>query len=176
MKIMKKGWILMVVFLIGCANNGNVGLGTQNDTEVTESQEVSDDLYGKSLNDIRFGDWEDGDWLDNDYIREVRRYLDDYNRGVIVNEKMEPYRELVKGKFVIAYSEPFLLGGLFLNIIFPDDADKIFDTWVYSDVNEDTGAITGYRCYGLQLAGEDSGFTKEMILEIIQEHPELKMW
>lgn len=173
---MKKGWLLLVACLIGCANNGNVGLETQNDTEETDSQEVSDELYGKSLNDIRFGDWEDGDWLDNDYIREVRRYLDDYNRGVIVDEKMEPYRELVKGKFVIAYSEPFLLGGLFLNIIFLDAPEKIFDTWVYSDVNEDTGAITGYHCYGLQLAGEDSGFTKEMILEIIQEHPEIKLW
>ena len=174
---MKKNVLLLVLAacLVGCAN-GNVNLETENDTEVTDSQEVSDELYGKSLNDIRFSEWEYGDWLDNDYIREVRRYLDGYNSGVIEDEKMEPYRELVKGKFVIGSSEPFLLGGLFLKITFLDAPDKIFDTWVYSDVNEYTGAITGYRCYGLHLVDEDSGFTKEMIFEIMQEHPELKMW
>ena len=174
---MRKKVLLMVLAasLVGCAN-GNVNLETQNNTEVTDSQEVSDELYGKSLNDIRFSDWEDGEWLDNDYIREVRRYLDDFNRGVIEDEKMEPYRDLVKGKFVIGSSEPFLLGGLFLKITFLDAPDKIFDTWVYSDVNEDTGAITGYHCYGLHLAEENTEFTKEMILEIMQEHPELKLW
>ena len=173
---MKKGWLLLVACLIGCANNGNMDLEAQNDTEASDSQEMSDEFYGKSLNDIRFGDWEDGDWLDNDYIREVRRYLDDYNRGVIEDEKMEPYRELLKSKFVIGSSEPFLLGGLFLNITFLDAPDKIFNTWVYSDVNEDTGAITGYHCYGLHLAEENTEFTKEIILEIMQEHPEIKLW
>ncbi len=174
---MKKKVLLVVLAacLVGCAN-GNVNLETENDTEVTDSQEVSDEFYGKSLNDIRFGDWEDGDWLDNDYIREVRRYLDDFIQGEIEDEKLEPYRDLVKRKFVIGSSEPFLLGGLFIKITFLDAPDKIFDTWVYSDVNEDTGAITGYRCYGLHLSEEDTEFTKEMILEIMQEHPELKLW
>lgn len=39
---------------------------------------------GKTLNDIRFKDWDRSDWLDNEYIRTLRKYLDDYNKGISV--------------------------------------------------------------------------------------------
>ena len=56
---------------------------------------------GKSLNDIRFNGWEDSDWLDNEYIRTLRKYLDDYNKGIVSNPDLDPYKELIKGQFVI---------------------------------------------------------------------------
>ena len=46
---------------------------------------------GKSLNDIRFDGWEDSNWLDNEYIRTLRKYLDDYNDGIVSNPALDPY-------------------------------------------------------------------------------------
>ena len=37
---------------------------------------------GKTLNDIRFKDWDRSDWLDNEYIRTLRKYLDDYSHSI----------------------------------------------------------------------------------------------
>lgn len=48
---------------------------------------------GKTLNDIRFKDWDRSDWLDNEYIRTLRKYLDDYNKGVVSNTNLDPYKE-----------------------------------------------------------------------------------
>lgn len=56
---------------------------------------------GKSLNDIRFDGWERNDWLDNEYIRTLRKYLDDYNKGIVSNPNLDPYKEQIKGQFVI---------------------------------------------------------------------------
>lgn len=47
---------------------------------------------GKTLNDIRFKDWDRSDWLDNEYIRTLRKYLDDYNKGVVSNTNLDPYK------------------------------------------------------------------------------------
>lgn len=56
---------------------------------------------GKSLNDIRFDGWEDSNWLDNEYIRTLRKYLDDYNDGIVSNPALDPYKEHIKGQFII---------------------------------------------------------------------------
>ena len=53
----------------------------------------------KTLNDIRFDGWERSDWLDNEYIRTLRKYLNDYNNGIVSNPALDPYREQIKSQF-----------------------------------------------------------------------------
>ena len=64
----------------------------------------------RTLNDIRFNGWERNDWLDNEYIRTLRKYLDDYYAGKVGNSDLDPYKEQIKGKFVIYSIEPCLSG------------------------------------------------------------------
>ena len=130
----------------------------------------------KGLNDIRFAHFEDKDWLDNDYIRCLRKYLDDYLSGKIEDDGLEPYKEIIQGKFVLGDTEPFLLGGLFIRFIFLDSPNNMFSAWVYSDVDEDREVVTGYSVRAIKLEDDNSGFTKNRILELVKEHPELKLW
>lgn len=131
---------------------------------------------GKSLNDIRFADFKDEDWLDNDYIRCLRMYIDDYKNGKVEDSTLDKYKDKIQGQFVIGSAEPYLLGGLFIQFIFVDSPSDIFSVWVYSEVDEDTERVTGYSTRGITFEDENSGFTKERILELVKEHPELKLW
>jgi len=161
--------LLGMVTIQGCTNKGN-------GNPSKEQEETVDDEVGLSRNDIRFGNWEDEDWLDNEYIRTLRSYLDDFNRGEVEDKKLEPYRDYVKGKFVVADASPYIGGGLFLQITFLDAPDKLFSSVVYSSVNEESKQVTGYNCWGVSLEAEDTGITKEDILEIVKDHPEIKLW
>ena len=73
-------------------------------------------------------------------------------------------------------TEPFLLGGLFIRFIFLDSPNNMFSAWVYSDVDEDREVVTGYSVRAIKLEDNNSGFTKSQILELVKEHPELKLW
>lgn len=55
----------------------------------------------RTLNDIRFDGWGRNDWLDNKYIRTLRKYLNNYNAGKVSNSDLDPYKEQIKGKFVV---------------------------------------------------------------------------
>ena len=132
---------------------------------------------GGGLNDIRFANFKTNkDWLDNEYIRTLRRYLDDYTAGKVENEELEPYKEGLKSKFVIYNTEPFIMGGLFIRVIFLDMPDKVFAGWVYSLVDEAKQTVTGYEFRALHLETEESGLTKEEILQGVKETPDLKLW
>ena len=52
----------------------------------------------------------------------------------------------------------------------------MFSAWVYSDVDEDREVVTGYSVRAIKLEDDNSGFTKGQILELVKEHPELKLW
>ena len=130
----------------------------------------------KALNDIRFANFEDKDWLDNDYIRCLRQYIDDYNSGKIEDESIDPYKDKLKGQFVIGWSEPALLGGLMLQIIFVDSPADMFTAWIYSGVDEVTETVLDYEVRFIILNEEKTGYTKEQILDIVKEHPEFKLW
>ena len=65
----------------------------------------------KTLNEIRFNGCERSEWLDNEYIRTLRKYLDDYNDGIVANPALDPYREQIKSQFVVCNIRPCLLGG-----------------------------------------------------------------
>ncbi|MBR5171616.1 MAG: hypothetical protein IKW85_13800 [Muribaculaceae bacterium] len=180
------GVILFVAIACGInINGGNLRQSAAASIEAAVDSIETEDLYYdyeeedsafESLNDIRFADFEDNDWLDNSYIWAVRQYLDDFNSGKIEDESLEPYRAVTRGKFVIASTEPALLGGMFIMFTFIDLPGDIFSTWVYSDVDVDTRQVTNYTVKGILHEDFKSGMTKEEILKIVEEHPELKLF
>lgn len=131
---------------------------------------------GKSLNDIRFDGWERSDWLDNEYIRTLRIYLDDYNKGVVSNPDLDPYKEQIKGKFVIYDITPYLLGGAFIRITFLDMPDRVFCSWIYSEVDEDKETVESYEFRFISIEEETTDMTKDDILQAIKEMDGLKLW
>lgn len=148
----------------------------QNNIEVLQDS-ISNVVNGKSLNDIRFGNWTHNDWYDNDYFRALRKYIDACYNGEIKNDDLEPYKSALKGKFVILEATPFIMGGMFISIVFLDAPNKIFETWVYSDVDENTKTVYNYEARSLRLSEEyEYKMTKEEILTLIEEHPENKLW
>lgn len=176
--------VAVMLLLLGCARTG----GQSSPDEYEDEEEVEleaeedslsddDDLpHGKSLNEIRFQNFEEKDWLDNEYIRTLRQYLDDFLSGNIEDEELEQYRNEVKGQFGVYRAEPFLGGGMFLQIIFIDNPDNIFWAQVYSDVDIEEEKVTGYHVNGIMLGEKDSGITKEEMLQMAAEHPELRLW
>lgn len=157
------------------------------ENEVTEVAEPADDevvaeaedIPVGGLNAIRFDGWTDNDWLDNDYIREIRKFCDAYSRGEINDGKfdsLKPYKTLMKSKFIVIDIQPYIFGGVSAAIVFLDNTKPIFDTWVYSDIDEKKKVVTGYEIRLCELSDNEFNITKERILEIIEEHPENKLW
>ena len=137
---------------------------------------ANEDAEDESLNDIRFANFKDEDWLDNEYIRTLRRYIDDFNNRKIEDEELEPHRNLLKGKFVIGNVEPFMLGGLFIQITFIDHPENVFSAWVYSDVDPEKRTVSNYNVHHIRLEKEKLEFTREQILQEMEIHPEMKLW
>ena len=130
----------------------------------------------KTLNEIRFDGWERSDWLDNEYIRTLRKYLDDYNNGIVSNPALDPYREHIKGQFVVYDINSYLLGGAFIRITFLDMPDRVFSSWVYSNVDENKEIVESYEFRSISIEEETTGMTKEDILQAIKEMEGLKLW
>lgn len=131
---------------------------------------------GKTLNDIRFKDWDRSDWLDNEYIRTLRKYLDDYNKGIVSNTNLDLYKEHIKGQFVIYDINPYLLGGAFIRITFLDMPNRVFGSWIYSEVNEDKEIVESYEFRSISIEEETTDMTKEDILQAIKEMDGIKLW
>lgn len=130
----------------------------------------------KTLNDIRFGGWERNDWLDNEYIRTLRRYLDDYNSGRVSNANLDLYKEQIKGKFVVYDINSYLLGGALIRITFLDMPDRVFSSWIYSNVDEKKETVESYEFRSISIEEEKTDMTKEDILQAIKEMDGLKLW
>lgn len=131
---------------------------------------------GKTLNEIRFNGWERSDWLDNEYIRTLRKYLDNYNNGIVSNPALDPYREQIKGQFVVYDINPYLLGGAFIRITFLDMPNRVFSSWIYSEVNEDKEIVENYEFRSISIEEETTDMTKEDILQAIKEMDGIKLW
>ena len=182
---MKRAWcfILASILLCSCGGKRNVDNDvnelktkvTAHDTVAADTAEENDTTK-KSLNDIRFAGWTEKEWLDNEYIRTLRQYLDDYSQGKIENEELEPYRHLTKGQFVVGQIEPFMLGGVFMYIMFVDDPEKVFTVCVYSEVNSETEEIGKHEVRSIEYQSEVPGMPKELLQQIMKEHPEQKVW
>ena len=130
----------------------------------------------KTLNDIRFDGWERSDWLDNEYIRTLRKYLDDYNSGKVSNANLDPYKEQIKGKFVVYDINSYLLGGALIRITFLDLPDRVFSSWIYSNVDEKKETVESYEFRSINIEEERTDMTKEDILQAIKEMDGLKLW
>lgn len=130
----------------------------------------------KTLNEIRFNGWERRDWLDNEYIRTLRKYLDDYNKGIVSNPALDPYKEQIKGQFVVYDINSYLLGGALIRITFLDMPDRVFSSWIYSNVDEKKEIVEGYEFRSISIEGETIDMTKEDILQAIKEMEGLKLW
>ena len=174
---------MLVALLCSCGGKRNVDNDvyelkievTAHDTVAADTAEANDTTK-KSLNDIRFAGWTKKEWLDNEYIRTLRRYLNDYSQGKIENEELEPYRHLTKGEFVVGQIEPFMLGGVFMYIMFVDDPDKVFTVCVYSEVNSETEEVGKHEVRSITYQTEVPGIPKELLQQMMQEHPEMKVW
>ena len=54
--------------------------------------------------------------------------------------------------------------------------NKVFETRVYSDVDEDTNEVSNYEVRSLRLSEDELDMTKEEILALIKKYPQNKLW
>ena len=147
------------------------------DSIIDTAMQIADTIgTRKTLNEIRFNGWERSDWLDNEYIRTLRKYLDDYNNGIVSNSALDPYREHIKGQFVVYDINSYLLGGALIRITFLDMPDRVFSSWIYSNVDENKEIVESYEFRSIGIEEETTGMTKEDILQAIKEMEGLKLW
>ena len=155
-----KNPILLIIIAISlpvyCVGRNNL----KSDTIISSIIQTTDTITKrKPLNEIRFNGWERSDWLDNEYIRTLRKYLDNYNNGIVSNPALDPYREQIKGQFVVYDINPYLLGG-----------------WIYSNVDEKKEIVESYEFRSISIEEETTDMTKEDILQAIKEMEGLKLW
>lgn len=147
------------------------------DSIIDTAMQIADTISTrKTLNEIRFDGWERSDWLDNEYIRTLRKYLDDYNNGIVSNPALDPYREQIKGQFVVYDINSYLLGGVLIRITFLDMPNRVFSSWIYSNVDEKKEIVESYEFRSISIEEETTDMTKEDILQAIKEMEGLKLW
>lgn len=150
---------------------------TKQDSIIDTAMQVADTIdTRKTLNEIRFDGWERSEWLDNEYIRTLRKYLDDYNKGIVSNPALDPYKEQIKGQFVVYDINSYLLGGALIRITFLDMPDRVFSSWIYSNVDEKKEIVESYEFRSISIEEETTDMTKEDILQAIKEMEGLKLW
>ena len=175
---MNKLYLIIYTLIILSACNQQKSSTVPKDFEDIDTTLQTTDTINtkKTLNDIRFKDWDRSDWLDNEYIRTLRKYLDDYNKGIVSNTNLDPYKEQIKGQFVIYDINPYLLGGAFIRITFLDMPNRVFSSWIYSEVNEDKEIVESYEFRSISIEEETTDMTKEDILQAIKEMDGIKLW
>lgn len=179
--------LLCFLMLFSCANRSVCDDAaplppdsTENETNVVDK--ACDTLLsppnGKSLNDIRFGNWDRDDWHDNDYFRTFRAHLDDWLCGKVgPYEELEQYKQEIAGsKFGVVDMAPFIIGGLLFDVVFVEAPHIVIRVCVYSRVDVENETVTDYEVRSMELVRYDPPFTKEEILTIVKEHPENKLW
>ena len=148
----------------------------ERDSMIDSTLQMTDTIMQRTLNDIRFEGWERSEWLNNEYIHTLRNYLNDYNNGKINNPSLDPYKEQIKGKFVVYDINPYLLGGAFIQITFLDMPNRVFSCWIYSHVDEKKRVVESYEFRSIDIEKEITDMTKEGILQAIEEMNGLKLW
>lgn len=172
-----KTTITSIAILFALSAYGMTHDKAKQDSIIDTATQVTDTIgTRKTLNEIRFDGWERSDWLDNEYIRTLRKYLDDYNNGIVSNPALDPYKEQIKGQFVVYDINPYLLGGALIRITFLDMPDRVFSSWIYSNVDEKKEIIESYKFRSISIEEETTDMTKEDILQAIKEMEGLKLW
>lgn len=170
--------ILLISTTIVTLSNYNKEGNTTEESYIIDNilQETDTINTRKTLNNIRFKNWDRNNWLDNKYIRTLRIYLDDYNNGIVSNPILDPYREQIKGQFVVYDIYPYLLGGALIRITFLNMPNRVFCSWIYSNVNEKKEIVESYEFRSISIEEETTDMTKEDILQAIKEMDGLKLW
>lgn len=175
---MKKSIFISVFMFLAICSAGTSKVDKQDTTTqkvVVDIEEVITDE--SSLNEIRFANWGDEEWSDNEYIKAVRKHIDKLNNGEITDEMIEPFKHYLQGKFVITYMEPSYYGGAMVLFFFIDNPDIIFNAWVYSEVDYVKKVVTNYEVRGgIEINDENSGLSKEEVMETLKANPEIKIW
>lgn len=172
-----KTTITSIAILFALSAYGMTHDKVKQDSIIDTAIQVTDTIgTRKTLNEIRFDGWERSDWLDNEYIRTLRKYLDDYNNGIVSNPTLDPYKEQIKGQFVVYDINPYLLGGALIRITFLDMPDRVFSSWIYSNVDEKKEMVESYEFRSISIEKETIDMTKEDILQAIKEMEGLKLW
>lgn len=172
-----KTTITSIAILFALSAYGMTHDKAKQDSIIDTAIQVTDTIgTRKTLNEIRFDSWERSDWLDNEYIRTLRKYLDDYNNGIVSNPVLDPYREQIEGQFVVYDINPYLLGGALIRITFLDMPDRVFSSWIYSNVDEKKEIVESYEFRSISIEEETTDMTKEDILQAIKEMEGLKLW
>ena len=60
--------------------------------------------------------------------------------------------------------------------MFFKEPEKLFTSWVYSEVDEERQVVLSYEVRDVRVEDEDTGLSQDEILRIMSEHPELKFW
>lgn len=172
-----KTTITSIAILFALSAYGMTHDKAKQDSIIDTAIQVTDTIgTRKTLNEIRFDGWERSEWLDNEYIRTLRKYLDDYNNGIVSNPVLDPYREQIEGQFVVYDINPYLLGGALIRITFLDMPDRVFSSWIYSNVDEKKEIVESYEFRSISIEEETTDMTKEDILQAIKEMEGLKLW
>jgi hypothetical protein len=172
-----KTTITSIAILFALSAYGMTHDKAKQDSIIDTAMQVADTIgTRKTLNEIRFDGWERSEWLDNEYIRTLRKYLDDYNNGIVSNPVLDPYREQIEGQFVVYDINPYLLGGALIRITFLDMPDRVFSSWIYSNVDEKKEIVESYEFRSISIEEETTDMTKEDILQAIKEMEGLKLW
>ena len=172
-----KTTITSIAILFALSAYGMTHDKAKQDSIIDTAMQVADTIgTRKTLNEIRFDGWERSEWLDNEYIRTLRKYLDDYNNGIVSNPVLDPYREQIEGQFVVYDINPYLLGGALIRITFLDMPDRVFSSWIYSNVDEKKEIVENYEFRSISIEEETTDMTKEDILQAIKEMEGLKLW
>ncbi len=173
-------YVLFFLALTGCKSKPyHTEATTRSDSEIEMilgNKEASDDSTSNvpSLNDVRFSHFTEQDWYDNDYFRILRSYIDGVNKGAI--EEDEEIKPLLEGEFVVVDATEYMMGGMLIRFIFLKHPDKLFESWVYSDVDLEKQTVTDYYVRTISLEDEDLQGTKEDLLQFIKENPGMKLW
>ena len=172
-----KTTITSIAILFALSAYGMTHDKAKQDSIIDTAIQVTDTIgTRKTLNEIRFDGWERSDWLDNEYIRTLRKYLDDYNNGIVSNPALDPYKEQIKGQLVVYDINPYLLGGALIRITFLDMPDRVFSSWIYSNVDEKKEMVESYEFRSISIEEETTDMTKEDILQAVKEMEGLKLW
>ena len=173
-------FVLFFLALTGCKSKPyHTEATTRSDSEIEMilgNKEASDDSTSNvpSLNDVRFSKFTEQDWYDNDYFRALRSYIDGVNKGTI--EEDEEIKPLLECEFVVVDAAEYMMGGMLIRFIFLKHPDKLFESWVYSDVDLEKQTVTDYYVRTISLEDEDLQGTKEDLLQYIKENPGMKLW
>lgn len=181
---------ILVLLIAGCGNQRSrqgataqsvdaettINSSAEDVTEKSDTDVLLNSVAFKPWNEIRFGNWTDKDWYDNDYFRFLRKFIDACYNDEDQCEVFEHYKYALNSKFAIAEATPFVGGGMFIIFVFLDVPNIMFDTCIYSYVNEDTETVEDYEVRHIGIYWDNSGLTKEDILSAIEEHPDNKLW